>query len=27
LRRAEERANREGWIDADDFDRVMGIID
>ena len=27
LRRAEERANREGWIDADDFDREMGIID
>ena len=24
LRRAEERANREGWIDADDFDREMG---
>ena len=20
-------ANREGWIDADDFDREMGIID
>ena len=27
LRIAEERANREGWIDADDFDREMGIID
>ena len=27
LRRAEERANREGWIEADDFDREMGIID
>ena len=27
LRRAEERANREGWIDADDFDREAGIID
>ena len=27
LRRAEDRANREGWIDADDFDREMGIID
>ena len=27
LKRAEERANREGWIDADDFDREMGIID
>ena len=23
LKRAEERANREGWIDADDFDREM----
>ena len=26
LRRAEERANREGWIDADNFDREMGFI-
>ncbi len=25
LRRAEKRANREGWIDADDFDREMGM--
>ena len=25
LRRAEERANREGWIDADNFEREMGI--
>lgn len=25
LRRAEERANREGWIDADSFEREMGI--
>lgn len=27
LKKAEERANIEGWIDADDFDRKMGIID
>ena len=27
LKRAEDRANREGWIDADEFDREMGIID
>ena len=27
LKRAEDRANREGWIDADEFDRKMGIID
>ena len=27
LKRAEGRANREGWIDADEFDRKMGIID
>ena len=27
LKRAEERANSEGWIDADEFDREMGIID
>ncbi len=27
LKRAEDRANHEGWIDADDFDREMGIID
>ena len=27
LRRAEERAEREGWIDADVFDKEMGIID
>jgi hypothetical protein len=27
LKRAEERAEREGWIDADVFDKEMGIID
>jgi hypothetical protein len=27
LERAEERAEREGWIDADVFDKEMGIID
>ncbi|MBO4617246.1 MAG: type II toxin-antitoxin system prevent-host-death family antitoxin [Lachnospiraceae bacterium] len=27
LKRAEERAKNEGWIDADKFDREMGIID
>lgn len=27
LRRAEERAEREGWMDADTFDKEMGIID
>ncbi len=25
-KRAEDRAGHEGWIDADDFDREMGII-
>lgn len=27
LKRAEGRAEGEGWIDADEFDREMGIID
>ena len=27
LRRAEERADFEGWIEADIFDKEMGIID
>ena len=27
LKCAEERAEREGWIDADVFDKEMGIID
>lgn len=27
LKKAEDRANREGWIEADDFDREMGIIE
>ena len=27
LKRAEERANKEGWINADDFDKEMGIIE
>ena len=26
LKRAEERAEREGWIDAEVFDKEMGII-
>lgn len=25
LRRAEERADREGWIDADDLERELGV--
>jgi hypothetical protein len=25
LRRAEERANKEGWIDADDLERELGV--
>ena len=25
LKRAEDRANKEGWIDADEFDKKMGI--
>lgn len=27
LKRAEERAYKEGWIDADEFDKEMGIIE
>ena len=27
LKRAEERANAEGWIDADDLERELGVID
>ena len=27
LKRAENRADKEGWIDADEFDREMGIIE
>ena len=27
LRRAEERAEIEGWIDADDLERELGVID
>lgn len=27
LRRAEERADREGWIDADDLERELGVSD
>ncbi|MBR4777331.1 MAG: type II toxin-antitoxin system Phd/YefM family antitoxin [Lachnospiraceae bacterium] len=27
LKRAEERADKEGWIDADEFDKEMGIIE
>lgn len=25
LKRAEERANKEGWIDADDLERELGV--
>ena len=27
LRRAEERADAEGWIDADDLERELGVLD
>ena len=27
LKRAEERADVEGWIDADDLERELGVID
>ena len=27
LKRAEERAQKEGWTDADAFDREMGVIE
>ena len=27
LRSAEERAQKEGWINADEFDKEMGIIE
>ena len=27
LRKAEERADREGWIDADDLERELGVLD
>ncbi len=27
LKRAEERANAEGWIDADDLERELGVLD
>lgn len=27
LKRAEDRADKEGWIDADEFDKEMGIIE
>jgi vacuolar-type H+-ATPase subunit I/STV1 len=27
LKRAEERADAEGWIDADDLERELGVID
>ena len=27
LKRAEERADREGWIDADDLERELGVLD
>jgi len=25
LKRAEDRAHKEGWIDADEFDKKMGL--
>ncbi|MDY4617586.1 MAG: type II toxin-antitoxin system RelB/DinJ family antitoxin [Lachnospiraceae bacterium] len=27
LKRAEERADQEGWIDADDLERELGVLD
>lgn len=27
LKRAEERADAEGWIDADDLERELGVLD
>ncbi len=27
LKRAEERADKEGWIDADDLERELGVVD
>ena len=27
LKRAEERANEEGWIDGDDLERELGVFD
>ena len=27
LKKAEERADREGWIDADDLERELGVLD
>ena len=27
LKRAEERAEDEGWIDADDLERELGVLD
>ena len=27
LKKAEERADREGWVDADDLERELGVID
>ena len=27
LKREEERADREGWIDADDLEREFGVLD
>ncbi len=27
LRKAEERAEREGWIDADELERELGVVD
>ena len=27
LKRAEERADAEGWIDVDDLERELGVID
>ncbi len=27
LKRAEERADREGWVDADSLERELGVLD
>ena len=27
LKKAEERAEREGWIDADDLEKELGVLD
>ena len=27
LKRSEERADREGWIDSDDLEKELGVLD